>query len=89
MFCDASDVGIGGVILQEGRKVGLFSKKLNETECNYSTVEKELYAILKSLEKFRNITWGNLIEIHTDSKNILSLRKGNNRRIQREETVTE
>jgi len=83
MFCDASDIGIGGVLLQNGKIVGLYSKKLNDTECNYTTVEKELYAIIKSLEKFKNITWGNNINIYTDSRNILSLKEGYNKRIQR------
>lgn len=50
---DASNDGIGGALLQDGKIVGLYSKKLNESERNYTTVEKELYAIIKSMENLK------------------------------------
>ena len=69
--------------MQGDKIVSIFSKKLNESESNYTTVEKELYAIIKSMEKFKNIVWGKKVHIYTDSKNILSLKEGANKRIQR------
>ena len=59
--------------MQDSRVVGMYSKKLNNSETNYTTVKKELYAIIKFLEKFRSITWGKEIKIYTDSENITTI----------------
>jgi hypothetical protein len=36
---DASDLGLGGVLLQEGHPVAFESRKLNDAELNYQTTE--------------------------------------------------
>jgi ribonuclease HI len=56
-------------LYQEDGVIGYFSKKLNDTEKNYSIVEKELYAIVKALLFLKDIIQGYHIEIHTDNKN--------------------
>jgi hypothetical protein len=48
--CDASGIGIGGVLLQEGKLIAYFSEKLSEPSLNYSTYDKELYALVRVLE---------------------------------------
>jgi hypothetical protein len=48
--CDASGIEIGGVLLQEGKLIAYFSEKLSGPSLNYSTYDKELYALVRVLE---------------------------------------
>ncbi|KAE8676344.1 putative CCCH-type zinc finger family protein [Hibiscus syriacus] len=52
--CDASGVGIGGVLSQAGRPVAFFSEKLLESKKNYSTYDLEFYDIVQSLKHWRH-----------------------------------
>jgi hypothetical protein len=54
LSCDASGVGIGGVLMQDGKPISYFSEKLHDHVLNYSTYDKELYALVRSLEMWRH-----------------------------------
>ena len=59
----ASDKAIGAVLLQEGRPVAFESKKLDRAQQNYSTYEKELYAIIYTLKKWRHYLYDAQFEV--------------------------
>ena len=70
LMCDASDYAVGAVL---GQKVGknrhviyYASKTLNPAQCNYTTTEKELLAIVFAFEKFRSYLLGSKIVVYSD-----------------------
>ncbi|KRH92418.1 transposable element, partial [Pseudoloma neurophilia] len=86
---DASQNGIGAVLKQEHGIIGFFSKKLSNTETNYSIVGKEFLAIILSLKHFRKIVSGCEITIKTDNKNICNYKKIESNRISRWSWISE
>jgi len=47
--CDVSSIGIGEVQRQEKHPIAYFNEKLSGAKLNYSTYNKEFYAIVQSL----------------------------------------
>ena len=70
VMCDASDLAIGAVLDQreDGKPHVVYyaSKTLNEAQRNYTTIEKELLAVVYALDKFRAYLVGDDIVIFTD-----------------------
>ena len=86
---DASDTGIGAVLLQERDDIlmpcAYVSRKLLDREQKYPIIERECLAIVFALNKFAKYLMLNTFIIETDHKPLLFLKKGkaNNNRLLR------
>jgi hypothetical protein len=65
---DASDIGLGGVLLQKGHPIAYESRKLNSDEQNYTTTEREMLAVVHALHVWRCYLEGVYFEVETDHK---------------------
>lgn len=66
MHTDASDSGLGAVLVQEGRPVSFASRSLTTAEANYTATEKECLAVVWALRYFRPYIHGASLTIFTD-----------------------
>ena len=65
--CDASQSGLGAVLMQGGRPVAYASKALTNAEYAYAQIEKELLAIVFSFKKFHSYVYGRSdVTVETD-----------------------
>lgn len=70
---DASQNAIGAVLSQSNHPVCFASRTLNEHEKRYSTIEKELLAIVWAIKYFRIYLYGRKFSVQTDHKPLVWL----------------
>jgi len=63
---DASAVGLGAVLEQEGHVVAYASRSLTAPERQYSVIQKECLAVVYALKQFRHYLLGRHFQILTD-----------------------
>ncbi|KRX14072.1 Retrovirus-related Pol polyprotein from transposon [Trichinella nelsoni] len=67
---DASDHAIPATLSQLGKPVALFSRMLSNSEQRHSSVEKEAYAIVEAIRKWRHYLLGHHFHLITDQRSV-------------------
>jgi ribonuclease HI len=70
VYCDASQQGLGCVLMQEGKVVAYASRQLRKHEQNYPTHDLELAAVVHALKIWRHYMIENKCQIFTDHKSL-------------------
>ena len=70
---DASGIGVGAVVIQEGAYVSFASRALTPVEKRYSQIEREFLAIVFALKRFSSMLIGQTFEIQTDHAPLLRI----------------
>ena len=73
--CDASQSGLGAVLLQEDRPIAYASRALTDAETRYAQIEKELLAIVFAFSKFHQYIYGKEALVESDHKPLESIMK--------------
>ena len=71
--CDASGLGVGGVLLQNGQPVTFISQALTETQERYSNIERELLAVVIVIEHLHHFVFGHQLTVQTDHVPLVNL----------------
>jgi hypothetical protein len=70
---DASPVGLGAILLQEGKVLSYASRTLTDPETRYSQTEREMLAAVWGVEKFHLFVYGSTFDVVTDHKPLLGI----------------
>ncbi|KAJ9546848.1 LOW QUALITY PROTEIN: hypothetical protein OSB04_019391 [Centaurea solstitialis] len=70
VYCDASKLGLGCVLMQEGKVIAYASRKLKVYELNYPTHDMELAAVVFAIKIWRHYLYGVKCQIYTDHKSL-------------------
>ncbi|GJS96577.1 putative reverse transcriptase domain-containing protein [Tanacetum coccineum] len=68
VYCDASNQGLGCVLMQRGKVIAYASRQLKIHKKNYTTHDLELGAVMFSLKPWRHYLYGTKSVIYTDHK---------------------
>ncbi|GKA91780.1 putative reverse transcriptase domain-containing protein, partial [Tanacetum coccineum] len=70
VYCDASGLGLGCVLMQRNKVIAYASRQLKIHEKNYTTHDLELGAVVFALKIWRNYLYGTKSVIYTDHKSL-------------------
>ena len=70
IYSDASESGLGCVLMQHGHVIAYASRQLKQHERNYPTHDLELAAVIFALKIWRHYLLGDRVLIYTDHKSL-------------------
>jgi hypothetical protein len=70
VFCDASGIGLGCGLMQDGKVIAYASCQLRKHEANYPKHDLELVAVVHALKFWRHYLLGNVCNIFSDHKSL-------------------
>ena len=73
--CDASQSGLGALLLQDGKPIAYASRALSSAETRYAQIEKELLAVVFSFTKFHQYVYSKDVIVESDHKPLEAIMK--------------
>ena len=70
IYCDASTVGLGCILMQQEKVVAYASRQLKQHERNYPTHDLELATVVFSIKTRRHYLYGEKFEVYSDHKSL-------------------
>ena len=70
IYCDASRVGLGCVLMQRGKVIAYASRQLKVDEKNYLTHDLEIRTVVFALNIWRHYLYGVHVDVFTDHKSL-------------------
>ncbi|CAN4114236.1 unnamed protein product [Withania somnifera] len=87
VYCDASGICLGCVLMQHGRVIAYASRQLRPHEKNYPTHDLELAAVVFALKIWRHYLYGVHVDIYTDHKSLQYIFKQKDLNLRREKVA--
>ncbi|GFS56357.1 retrovirus-related Pol polyprotein from transposon opus [Trichonephila clavipes] len=87
LYTDASATIVGACLAQNDENgmehpIAFYSRKLTTCQLNWSTIEREAYAVLSALKKFDCWIFGSQIQVVSDHNPLTFLTKGTKHMVQ-------
>ena len=70
IYYDASTVGLGCVLIQQGKVVAYVLRQLKQHKRNYPAHDLELAAVVFALKTLRHYLYGEKFEVYSDHKSL-------------------
>ena len=70
IYCDASRVGLGCVLMERGKVISYASRQLKVHEKNYPTHDLELAAVVFALKIWRHYLYGVHVDVFIDHNSL-------------------
>ena len=70
---DASSIGVGAALMQQGKVICYHSRALMPTQQCYSNIERECYGLVNGVEHFHHYVFGCEFTVQTDHQPLVQL----------------